>query len=110
MREVLGLRPSSSTWKVVKKREGEETTQSGKTLTHHGREYCSDKAKASAFCQEYARISGRKSDKACRRLNREVRREVQWHRYPTKQEIEGEFNLKELEPKKSGGQDGGHHS
>ncbi len=44
-----------------------------------------------------------------RGLNREVRREMQWHRYAPKQELEGEFNLNELEaalqrlkPKRSG--------
>ncbi len=80
---------------------------------YQGREYCSDKEKASAFCQEYARISGRKLDEASRRLNREMRREMQWQRYAPKQETEGELNIRELEaalqrlkPKKSAGQDG----
>ncbi len=71
---------ASEAWKVVKTLNGEAPTQSGKTLIYQGREYCNDKAKASAFCQEYAKISGRKSDKASRRLTREVRREMQWHR------------------------------
>ncbi len=72
---------------------------------YQSREYCSDK--------EYAKISGRKSDKASRCLNREVRREMQWDRYAPKQEIDGVLDLRELEaalhrlkPKKSGGQDG----
>ncbi len=88
---------ASETRKVVKTLTGEALTLSGKTLMYQGREYCSDKAEASAFCQEYARISGRKSDKASRRLNREARREMQWHRYEPKQETEGEFNLRQLE-------------
>ncbi len=61
---------------------------------------------------EYARISGRKSDTASGRHNRDMPCELQWHRYAPKQEFEGEFNLRELEaalkrlkPKKSGGQD-----
>ncbi len=55
---------ASEAWKVVKAFNGEAPTQSGKTLIYQGREFCNGKAKASAFCQEYARISGRKSDKA----------------------------------------------
>ncbi len=80
---------ASEAWKEVKTLNGEAPTPSGKALMYQGREYCSYKAKASAFCREYARISGRGSDKASRRLNREMRRDMQWHRYAPKQAIEG---------------------
>ena len=44
-----------------------------KALVCKGREYVSDKAKASAFIQEYATLSGRKSDRSSRRAVRELR-------------------------------------
>ncbi len=63
---------ATETWKVVKTLNGVAATQSGKTLMYQGREYRRDKAKAFAFYQVYARINGCKSDKASRRLKREV--------------------------------------
>ncbi len=74
LEKMVESKDASETWKFVKINNGEAATQSGKALMNQGREYCSDKAKASVFCQEHARISGRKSDKASRRLNCEVRR------------------------------------
>ena len=42
-------------------------------LVYKGHEYVSDKAKASAFIQEYATVSGRKSNRSSRRAVRELR-------------------------------------
>ena len=53
---------------VVKSLSGSAQAQDGKTLVYKGREYVSDKAKTSAFIQEYATVSGRKSDRSGRRL------------------------------------------
>ncbi len=51
-RQQQQKKDASKTWKVVKTINGEAPTQSGKTLMYQRREYFSDKAKASAFCQE----------------------------------------------------------
>ena len=59
-------------WAVVKSLNGSARAQDGKTLVYKGREYVSDKAKASAFIQEYATISGRKSNRSSRRAVREI--------------------------------------
>ncbi len=88
---------TSATWNVVKSLNGKASTQSRKTLICRGREFCSDKAKASAFCQESATISGRKSDRSSQRANRELRQETNCRRYTPRQEIEREFTINELE-------------
>ena len=53
-------------WAVVKSLIGSARAQDGKTLVYKGREYVRDKIKASAFIQEYATFSGRKSDRSSR--------------------------------------------
>ena len=83
-------------WAVVKSLNGSARAQDGKTLVYKGREYVSDKAKASAFIQEHATVSGRKSDRSSRRAVRELRSGV--HRLPgsPRQELEQAFTPEEL--------------
>ena len=71
--EVTRTKDAKKIWAVVKSLNGSVRAQEGKTLVYKGREYVSDKAKASAFIQEYATVSGRKSDRTSRRAVRELR-------------------------------------
>ena len=87
--------------------------QDGKTLVYKGREYVSDKAKASAFIQEYATVSGRKSDRSSRRAVRELRSGVRRLLGSPRQELEQAFTPDELaaalktdKTGKAGGPDG----
>ena len=59
-------------WTVVKSLNGSARAQDGKTLVYKGREYVNDNAKATAFIQEYATVSGRKSDRSSMRAVREL--------------------------------------
>ena len=53
-------------WSSERFLPGSESHTTGKLLLYNGRAYASDRAKTSAFDQEYAKISGRKSDKDTR--------------------------------------------
>ena len=55
-------------WSTVRSLSGREIHTTGKSLLYRGRVYASDRAKASAFIQEYAMISSRKSDKDSRKV------------------------------------------
>ena len=73
----------------------------------------SDKAKASAFIQEYATVSGRKSDRSSRRAVRELRSGVRRLLGSPRQELEQAFTpeelaaaLKTIKAGKAGGPDG----
>ena len=73
----------------------------------------SDKAKASAFIQEYATVSGRKSDRSSRRAVRELRSGVRRLLASPRQELEQTFTpeeltaaLKTVKAGKAGGPDG----
>ena len=83
-------------WAVVKSLNGSARAQDGKTLVYKGREYVSDKAKASAFIQEYATVSGRKSDRSSRRAVRELRSGVCRLLGSPRQELEQAFTPEEL--------------
>ena len=73
LEEVTRTKDAKKAWAVVKSLNGSARAQDGKTLVYKGREYVSDKAKASAFIQEYATVSGRKRDRSSRRAVRELR-------------------------------------
>ena len=100
-------------WAVVKRLNGSERAQDGKTLVYKGHEYVSDKAKASAFIQEYATVSGRKSDRSSRRAVRELRSGVRRLLGSPRHELEQAFTpeelataLKTVKAVKAGGPDG----
>ena len=83
-------------WAVVKSLNGSARAQDGKTLVYEGREYVSDKAKTSAFIQEYATDSGRKSGRSSRRAVRELRSGVRRLLGSPRQELEQAFASEEL--------------
>ena len=72
----------------MKSLNGSARAQDGKILVYKGREYVSDKAKTSAFIQEYATVSGRKSDRSSRRAERELRSGVRRLLGSPRQELE----------------------
>ena len=72
LEEVTRTKDAKKAWAVVKSLNWSARAQDGKTLVCKGREYVSDKAKASAFIQEYATVSGRKSDWSSRMAVREL--------------------------------------
>ena len=73
LEEVTRTKDAKKAWAVVKSLNGLARALDGKPLAYKCREYVSDKAKASAFIQEYATIRGRKSDRSSRRAVRELR-------------------------------------
>ena len=75
---------------------GSARAQDGKTLVYKGREYVSDKAKASAFIQKYATVSGRKSDRSSRRAVRELRSGVRSLLGSPRQNLEQAYAPEEL--------------
>ena len=97
----------------MKSLNGSARAQDWKTLVYKGREYVSDKAKASAFLQEYATVSGRKSDLTSRSTVREVRSGAHRLLGSLRQELEQAFTPEELaaamktvKAGKAGGPDG----
>ena len=96
LEEVTRTKDAKKTWAVVKSLNGSSRAQDGKTPVHKGREYVSDKAKASAFIQEYATLSRRNSDRSSRRAVRELRCGVRRLLGYTRQELEQAFTLEEL--------------
>ncbi len=97
LQRMAEKKDTSATWNVLTSLNGESSTQNGKTLICRGCEFCSDRARASAFYQENATLSGCKSYRSFRRANRELRQETQRRRYMPGQEIEREFTIDELE-------------
>ena len=83
-------------WDVVKSLSGSNQSQAGKTLIYNGIEYASDTAKASAFVQEYAQISGKKSDKDTRQALRRLRRVKKGQSSSPRQEAEDNLTIAEL--------------
>ena len=80
----------------MKSLNGSAQAQDGKKLVYKGREYVSDKAKASAFIQEYATVSGRKSNRSSRRAVRELRSGVRRLLGSPRHELEQTFAPEEL--------------
>ena len=104
---------AKNAWAIVKSLNGSARAQDGKTLVYKGREYVSDKAKASAFIQEYATVSGRKSDRSSRRAVRKLRSGVRRLHGSPRQEFEQTSTpeelaaaLKTVKAGKAGGPDG----
>ena len=113
LEEVTHTKDAKKAWAVVKSLNGPARAQDGKTLVYKGREYVSDKAKASAFIQEYATVSGQKSDRSSRRAVRELRSDVRRLLGSPRQELEQTFTpeelaaaLKTVKAGKAGGPDG----
>ena len=113
LEEVTRTKDAMKAWAVVKSLNGSARAQDGNTLVYKGREYVSDKAKASAFIQEYATVSGRKSDRSSRRVVRELRRGVRRLLGSPSQELEQVSTpeelataLKTVKAGKAGGPDG----
>ena len=94
--EVTRTKDAKKAWAVVKNLYGSARAQDGKTLVYKGREYVSDKAKASAFIQEYATVSRRMSDRSSRRAVRELRSGVRRLLSSPRQELEQAFTPEEL--------------
>ena len=86
--ELTRTKDVKKAWAVVKSLNGSTRAQDGKTLVYKGREYVSDKAKSSAFIQEYATVSGRKGDRSSRRAVRELRSGVRRLLGSPRQELE----------------------
>ena len=113
LEEVTSTKDAKKAWAVVKSLNGSARAQDGKTLVYKGREYVRDKEKASAFIQEYATASGRKSDRSSRRAVRELRSGVDRLLGSLRQELEQTFTteelaaaLKTIKAGKAGGPDG----
>ena len=96
LEEVTRTKDAKKAWAVVKSLNGSARAHHAKTLVYKGREYVSDKAKASAFIQEYATVSGRKSDRSSRRAVRELRSGVRRLLGSPRQELEQAFTPEEL--------------
>ena len=113
LEEVTRTKDAKKAWAVVKSLNGSARSLDGKTLVYKGREYMSDKAKALAFIQEYATVSGRKSDRSSRRAVQELRSGVCKLLGSPRQELEQAFtpeelaaDLKTVKAGKAGGPDG----
>ena len=113
LEEVTCTKDAKKAWAVVKSLNGSARAQDWKTLVYKGSEYVRDKAKASAFVQEYATVSGRKSDRSSRRAVRELRSGVRRLLGSPRQELEQAFTpeelataLKTVKAGKAGGPDG----
>ena len=96
LKEVTRTKDAKKAWAVVKSLNGSARAQDEKTLVYKGREYVSDKAMVSAFIQEYATVSGRKSHRSSRRAVRELRSGVRRLLGSPQQEFEQAFNPEEL--------------
>ena len=96
LEEVTRTKDAKKAWAVVKSLNGSARDQDGKTIVNKGRQYVSDKANASAFIQEYATVSGRKSDRSSRRAVREPRSGVRRLLGSPRQELEQAFTHEEL--------------
>ena len=116
LEEVTHTKNAKKAWAVVNCLNGSARAQDGKTLVYKGREYVSDKAKASAFIQEYSTVSGQKSDRSSRRAVRELRSGVRRLLVSPCQELEQTStpeelaaDLKTVKAGKAGGPDGVAH-
>ena len=106
LEEVTQTKDAKKAWAVVKSLNGSARAQDGKILVYKGRKYVSYKAKTSAFIQEYASVSGRKSDRSSRRAVRELRSSVRRLLGSPRQELEQPLPLKTAKAGKAGGPDG----
>jgi len=58
LQNIAEKKDATRAWSVVICLNGNQTSQTRRTLVHNGREYVSEQAKTSAFVQEYAAVSG----------------------------------------------------
>ena len=98
LEEVTHTKDAKKAWALVKSLNGSARAQDGKTIVYKGREYVSDRAKASAFIQEYSTVSGRKSDRSSRRAVRELRSGVRRLLGSPRQEVSRPLPLKNWRP------------
>ena len=98
LEEVTHTKDAKKAYAVVKSLNESARAQDGKTLVFKGREYVSDKAKASAFIQEYATVSGRKSDRSSRRAVREFRSGVRRYLAPLVKSLSRPLPLRNWRP------------
>ena len=96
LEEVTRTKDAKKAWAVVKSLNGPTRAQDVETIVYKGREYVSDKAKASAFLQEYATVSGRKSDRSSRKDERELRSDVRRLLGSPREELEQAFTPEDL--------------
>ena len=96
LEEVTRTKDANKAWAFVKSLNGSARDQDRKTLVYKGREYVSDKAKASDFIQEFATVSGRKSGRSSRRAVRELRSGFRRLLGSPRQELEQAFTPEEL--------------
>ena len=83
-------------WVVVKSLSRPPSQESNKALKYNKREYALDKAKATAFVVEYARMSGCKTDKSIKKTIRRLRRDTRRLQGSPRQLLECPFTLDEL--------------
>ena len=96
LEEVTRTKDAKKAWAVVKSLNGSARAQDGKTIVHKGCEYVSDNAKASAFIQDFANVSGQKSDRSSRRAVRELQSGVCRLLGSPRQELEQAVTPEEL--------------
>ena len=98
-------------WRAMKNLSGGEWPDTGKAIVYRGQRCTTDRAKANAFNQEYAQVSGRKSTKESRKMAVQVAKRLR--NYSTKDPAEADFTEAELDaalgkvkPRKAAGLDG----
>ena len=95
LESIKESKDTGKAWRVVK---GLGATGGGgrrQALVYKGRRCPTAKSKANAFVQEYAEVSGKKSNKETRREEVELARELKETAGP-KQEVESDFTYQEL--------------
>ena len=88
---------AKQTWSTMRTLSGKESHTTGQSSLYKGRVYASERAKASPFDQEYAKISGRKNDKESRKAFMDLRCPTRSTRTSTMQQIEEAFTPGELQ-------------
>ena len=96
---LMGIEPRkdvAGAWRVVGALSGGPKSETGQAaITYRGKRCTTDLAKANAFNQEYAEVSGRKSDRESRRVAEETARLMT--SYETDDPAECDFMMAELE-------------
>ena len=94
LQTIAETRNTKKIWDLVKRMEGKTQQVDSKALHSRGRLCTTPKAKANAFLQEYAEVSGRRSDRRSRRTAVEVN--LRLKAPGISQEIEEPFTAEEL--------------
>ena len=95
LQKILEAKNSKQAWTVVKSLSSPPSQESNKALKYN-HEYALDKAKATAFVVEHARVSGRKIDKSSGKTIRGPRRDNRRLQRSSQQSLECPFALDEL--------------